>query len=89
MPSLALYASVSAFSVPSAMHGGSTTTRRIGGHVLGSVKSVSENSSVFEALLLYPDEFISLCTAADMIKADWRKVCRSRQNRRGSTKEVK
>lgn len=89
MPSLALYASVFAFSVPSAMHGGSNTTSRVGRHVLRSVKPVSENSSVFEALLLYPDEFISFCTTARMMKADWTKVCRSKQNRRGSTKEVK
>jgi hypothetical protein len=34
MPSFALYTPVSAFSVPSAMHGGSTDMRRIARHVL-------------------------------------------------------
>jgi hypothetical protein len=65
------------------MHGGSTTTRRIGRHVLGWMYMVSEISSVFEAVSLYPEEIISLCTTARMIRAAWGKVCQSKQNLRG------
>lgn len=81
MPSLTLYASVSAFSVPSAKHGGSTTTRRIGRHVLGSMYRLRLARSL-QALSSYPDEIISLYTTARLIRASWRIVCWSKQNLR-------